>query len=126
VSGSLEYFRTMKRLVRGERIVAFSAGLIVAITVNSTMGWWLDGATGVGVMLAAQFAAAFAVAAGSRQGRKQRAISLWTGSLVGIAVSLLFAGPGTLWPLVLIIASVTTAAPVLAGVAVASILERTP
>ena len=47
---------------------------------------------------------------------------LWVGSLAGMAIALFSAGPGTIWPLVLIIAGIVTAAPVLAGVAVASML----
>jgi hypothetical protein len=116
----------MIKRVRLEQIVSFFVGAAVGIVLNRVTGWWLDSGTGVAAMVAAEFAAAFFVARWRVPERKERAISLWLGALSGMSVYLVWTGPGTIWPLVLSVAALVTAAPVLAGVVVASIMEWAP
>jgi len=112
----------VKTNLRPEHVISLAIGFGVAIVLHRVTGWWLNSGFGVAVTVSAQFVLAFLVASWSTRGRRERAMWLWVGSLAGMAIALFSAGPGTIWPLVLIIAGIVTAAPVLAGVAVASML----
>jgi hypothetical protein len=114
---------TLNTPLRPEHAVSLSIGFVVAMALHRLTGWWLNSGFGVAATLSAQFVVAFLVAAWRTRGRRERAISLWAGNLAAMAIGLFSAGPGTIWPLVLIIAGVATAAPVLAGVAVASMVK---
>jgi hypothetical protein len=116
----------MVKAIRLERLISFLIGAAVAAAVNRVTGWWLNSGTGVASMLAAEFVVAFVVAWWRTIGRRERSISLWLGALAGMAVYLMWVGPGTIWPIVLVVSALVTAAPVLAGAAVASILEWAP
>jgi hypothetical protein len=47
-----------------------------------------------------------------------RAIALWAGAMIGLTASLWCIGPGTIWPIVLIVSSVLAACAVTAGISV--------
>jgi hypothetical protein len=109
--------------VRPEHVASFLIGLAGAIALNRFNGWWLDSGRGVGITLGVLFGTAFLIAYWRTEGRVARAFSLWAGSLVGMTMFLFWVGPGTIWPIVLVIGGGMTAAPVLAGAVVAAVLE---
>src|SRR3954471_7099269 len=113
----------MNSYPRPERVTSFATGLVVSVVINRLTGWWLNSGSAVGTMLLAEFVAAFVLAAWKSRGRRERIISWWAGGLLGMALFLFASGPGTIWPLTLVVAGIVTAAPILAGVAVASTLR---
>jgi hypothetical protein len=113
----------MSTAFRTGHAVAFLAGVVAAASVARIGGWWLDNVPGVGITMAVLFGIGFGAACRRVDGRRERAIALWAGSVVGIAVQLFEHGPGTIWPLVLVIGAVMTAVAVLAGTAVASMMD---
>jgi hypothetical protein len=113
----------MNSYLRPERVIPFAAGLVISVVINRLTGWWLNSGRAAGTMLVAEFVAAFVLAVWKSRGRKERIISWWAGGLAGMALFLFATGPGTIWPLALVVAAIVTAAPILAGVAVASMLR---
>jgi hypothetical protein len=114
--------RQVKTYLRPEQVISLAIGFGVAIVLHRVTGWWLNSGFGVAVTVSAQFVVSLLLACWSTRRRRERAMSLWVGNLAGMVIALFSVGPGTIWPLVLIIAGIVTAAPVLAGVAVASML----
>src|SRR3954454_4383430 len=110
----------MTKYIRLENVASFSIGIAAAVALNAVTGWWLNSGRGVGTTLAVLWGVAFLLACWRRQGRRERAVSLWAGFLAAMAMLLLSAGAGTIWPLVIVIGAVLTAASVLTGVAAAA------
>jgi len=103
--------------------MAFLLGLAAALAVVRANGWWLDSAAGVAMTMAVLFGVGFVVSRWRAAGRRERAIAAWAGSVLGHTVQLAARGPGTIWPIVLVVGAVLVAVAVLAGTAAASLRE---
>ena len=114
----------MNTSVRTEHLAAFAIGLAIALPVARIGGWWLDSGRSVGIAMAALFGLGFVAARWKLAGRRERTIALWAGIVAGMAVQLFVVGPGTIWPLALVMGGVMAAVAVLAGTAVASMFDR--
>src|SRR5688500_5103505 len=79
-------------------------GLAVIVVVHFVGGgWWLDTGDRVRTMLTVVAAAAFVVGVTSPKNTWLPGLHFWTGFTVGMVVILFLAGPGSIWPIVLVI-----------------------
>jgi hypothetical protein len=104
----------------GEKAAWFAAGLVVIAALHAAGGWWLN--SGSGVLRTVIGLAAVGLLAGSRgsPGLWTRAGTLWAGAISATAMLLIWIGPGTLWPIVLVIAAAIAAMAVFGGAFLAS------
>src|SRR5690349_20181362 len=98
-----------------ERVVPMLTGAVGAIAMQTPAGWWLNSGSGVGFTLALLFALGVLFGCKGTGSRRTQAISLWVGSMTGLAAVLGWIGPPTLWPIVLLVSSLLTACAVIAG-----------
>jgi hypothetical protein len=106
-----------------EAVVPLLAGGLAAAYLNTLTGWWLNSGTGVAAMVATLFVlAVFFACLGAAPWI--RAGSLWTGAMVGLTTCLFWMGPGTIWPIVLVVAACMTAVTVVLGTGVGAFLHR--
>jgi hypothetical protein len=96
--------------------VPFLVGFVSAIALQRVTGWWLNSGSGVAITLVALLAIAALVGRFGTSSPMRRAVALWAGTLVGMAAVLFWTGPGTLWPIVLVVAAVLCAVPIGVGV----------
>jgi hypothetical protein len=101
----------------------FVAGFVVSLMLQAAGGWWLNSTRGVVTTTAVLFGMAVATTVLAAGSRRQDAVALGLGSIAGMAAALFWTGPGTIWPIVLAVATLMTAAAVWAGVAVGSLLK---
>jgi hypothetical protein len=101
-----------------ETLVPLLTGAVSAAAMQAWTGWWLNSGTGVVWTLATLFL--FAALVGSVNVRSPLAapVALWTGSMTGLTLSLFWLGPGTIWPIVLLVSSVLTAGTIMLGMSV--------
>jgi hypothetical protein len=107
----------MKRRPFGT-LVPLLIGAVSAASLQACTGWWLNSGTGVACTVAILFLLALCVGSWSPRSPWARATALWAGAMTGLAASLVCIGPGTIWPIVLIVSSALTACAVLAGISV--------
>ena len=101
---------------RRESLCSFVGGFVLAVVLQQPTGWWLNSGVGVAVTLAGVVTAAIVVAAvGPVLGRRDQARALWVGVNAGLAASLLRVGPGTIWPIVIVIGGALTGVAVFLG-----------
>jgi hypothetical protein len=100
-----------------ENVPCFVVGAGVATVSLASVGWWLDSGVGVAVMLALLFTAALAMAQSWR-----KATAVWVGAMAATLAGLLLEGPGTLWPIALVLSGVLMAVAVFAGMAMRRLL----
>lgn len=105
----------MKHSKPSETIVPLLMGAMSVAYLQSRTGWWLNSGTGVVFTMAVLFLLAALIATWRAGSPWARARALWVGSMTGLAASLVWTGPGTIWPIVLIVSSMITACTVLAG-----------
>ena len=91
-------------------LVAVIAGLVVSMTVQLTLGWWLDSGQGVAVTTLTSFVATLVLFRAWYQ-----AVAFWAALLIGNLVILFSIGPGSIFPIVIVIGGTLTAGAVLAG-----------
>jgi hypothetical protein len=101
-----------------DTLVPLVIGAVSAASLQACTGWWLNSGTGVACTVALLFLLALCVGLWSPGSPWARAIALWAGAMTGLAASLWWIGPGTIWPIVLIVSSVLTACAVMAGISV--------
>ncbi|MES1254813.1 MAG: hypothetical protein ABUS56_04350 [Acidobacteriota bacterium] len=103
--------------------VPLLVGAVVAASLQGVAGWWLNSGRGVAVTLAGVFACAvlFAWRGG---GSRRRAAALWVGVMAGLAACLVATGPGTIWPIVLVVSAGLTAVTTLAGTRIGGLLHH--
>ena len=99
----------------------FAIGLVTGLLPQLAGGWWLNSGRGVATTMAILFVTAIGVC-GRSDTPWFRAAAMATGALAGMTVTLLWIGPGTLWPIVLLVAAGLTCTAVYAGAAVARIV----
>lgn len=98
-----------------EKAAIFVLGLLVAVSLQIVNGWWLNSGEEVLRTILVLFALGLLVASW-RSGRPWvRACALWAGAISGMTVALFWIGPGTIWPIVLVAASVMSAGAVFGG-----------
>lgn len=100
--------------------IPFAVGLLASVLLQIAGGWWLNSGRGVVTTMVALFAITLVVALWAPDTSLRRAVFLCVGSIVGMAATLFWIGPGTIWPIVLVVAAVMTAAAVFAGIWVAA------
>jgi hypothetical protein len=102
--------------VRGARhAIAFLIGLGATLAVHTMTGWWLNSGGGVASMLLVLGTVSALVARLSGGPIGGPAISLWCGGFVGMVATLVWTGPGTIWPIVIAVAGAFSAAAVAVG-----------
>jgi hypothetical protein len=105
--------------MRRTLVLVLVGGLVAAFVQPFTpTGWWLNSSWGVAVTSAALALTAIAVRFRTRSVRNQAvaaSAALWFGANIGFAVVLFRSGPGTLFPIVLIIGAGIAAVAVGAG-----------
>jgi hypothetical protein len=105
----------MNRDKRSETIIPMLIGALTAVYMQSWTGWWLNSGTGVTFTVAVLFLLAVFFASRRTGSPWTRAMALWIGAMTGLAASLFWMGPGTIWPIVLIVSGIITACTVMAG-----------
>lgn len=93
-------------------------GAVSAAAMQAWTGWWLNSGTGVAWTLALLFLLGALVGTKDTQSQWAGPVALWAGSMMGLASSLFWLGPGTIWPIVLLVSSVLTGGTVVVGVGV--------
>ena len=97
-------------------------GLVTGLLTQLAGGWWLNSGRGVATTMAILFVTSIGVC-GRSDTPWFRAAAMATGALVGMTATLLWIGPGTLWPIVLLVAAALTCTAVYAGAWVARIVR---
>ena len=105
-------------------LAPLAVGFLVAMLLQATGGWWLNSTRGVVATLAALFVTAAATSLWASDARWRRAAALEIGTMAGMAAALFWTGPGTIWPIVLAVATGLTAAAIVAGVVAAGAFKR--
>jgi hypothetical protein len=107
-------------------LVAFLAGIIATVVMQQWVptGWWLNSGRGVLLMIGVLFALGV-VGAFMRGSVLPRVIALGLGSVVGSAIVLFQAGPGNIWPIVLVFAGIVALVAVSAGAGLGVVARRT-
>lgn len=95
--------------------IPFVLGVCVPLLLQRFVGWWLDSGRGVALMIAVLCAIAigFALVRPSRPWRS--AWSVGAGGFAGSAALLSWNGPGTIWPIVLVVAAALSLTAAFAG-----------
>lgn len=106
----------------GDGVIPFTVGLLVSMLLQWAGGWWLNSGRGVVTTTVVLFGVAVAFCLRS-EAPWHRAGALWIGSIVGMAAALLWVGPGTIWPIVMVVAAGLTSASVFAGALVAKVIS---
>ena len=101
--------------MRGEQVTAFALGLAVAAFSYWMDGWWLDSGAGVLRTTLGLFAIGAIMAIWRTGSLLAAGVALWLGAFVGMGGVLFRVGPGTIWPIVLVVAAGISAGAVLAG-----------
>jgi len=104
-----------RRPHRTQTCVPLIAGLSTAILTQPTDGWWLDSPRGVLLTLTSLFLVSVLVGRVQLGSRSLRAAALWGGAMAGLCVCLWWIGPGTIWPIVLVVAAGLTGSAVAGG-----------
>lgn len=105
-----------------EGMAPSAVGLVAAVSLYPAVGWWLNSGRGVAAATTILFAAAVVICITSPEPWR-RAAALWIGALVGMAVTLFWSGPGTIWPIVLVVAAALTGAAIFSGAGVARLVR---
>jgi len=103
---------------------SFVLGILAIVALQTIGGWWLDSGPRVLRASVVLFALGVVVGLWRSEGTWVRACALWAGAIAGSTGILLWIGPGTLWPIVLAVASAITAAAIFAGTIFALGLNR--
>jgi hypothetical protein len=113
----------MKTRIIRESVIPLTIGLLTAMLLQMTGGWWLDSGRGVATTMAVLFGTAIGVCLRSDAPRLQ-ATAMCIGAIAGMTAVLFWIGPGTIWPIVLVVAAALTCTAVYAGAGVARLVRR--
>ena len=100
----------------GQYIVPFLAGVLAAVLIQRATGWWLNSGHGVAVTLVALFATALLLARLHPSRSLPRGLALWLGTMAAMTAILFWTGPGTIWPIVIVVAGALSGAAIGLGV----------
>ena len=106
----------VKRWARDGVAVPFALGVSVAAFVHSWTGWWLNSGDGVAWMVLMLFSIAGSLA--YSRGWRYDGAAVWSGAMAALVGRLMYVGPGTLWPIVIVVTGVISACAISAGGAV--------
>ena len=109
---------------RGGHIAAFVLGLAVAAFSYWMDGWWLDSGGGAFRTTLGLFVIGALVALRRGDSPWAAGRALWLGAFIGMAAVLFRVGPGTIWPIVLVVGAGLAAAAVFTGVVAGLGLDR--
>jgi hypothetical protein len=106
--------------MRAEVVGWSIVGVVVVLITHSIFGWWLNSSAGVLATSLTLFVAGLVSAqqGSARDWSKGRA--LWAGTFLMMVGILMWTGPGTIWPIVLVIAAALTAGAICLGIVVGS------
>jgi len=110
------------RMIR-RSVVPLTIGLLAATLSQMAGGWWLNSGRGVVTTMAVLFGTAIGVCLRS-DAPWFRATAMSIGAIAGMTAMLFWMGPGTIWPIVLVVAAALTCAAVYAGAGVARLVGR--
>jgi hypothetical protein len=110
------------RIIRAG-VVPLTIGLLSATLPQLAGGWWLNSGRGVLTTMAVLFGTAIGVCL-RPDASWFRAKAMSIGALAGMTATLFWIGPGTIWPIVLVVAAALTCTAVFAGAGVARIVGR--
>jgi hypothetical protein len=108
------------RIIRAG-VVPLTIGLVSATLPQLAGGWWLNSGRGVLTTMAVLFGTAVGVCL-RPDAPWFRAAAMSIGALAGMTATLFWIGPGTIWPIVLVVAAALTCTAVFAGAGVARIV----
>lgn len=108
------------RIIRAG-VVPLTIGILSATLPQLAGGWWLNSGRGVLTTMAILFGTAIGVCLRS-DAPWFRATAMSIGALAGMTATLFWIGPGTIWPIVLVVAAALTCTAVYAGAGVARIV----
>ena len=92
------------------------AGLLSAIYMQTVVGWWMN--SGRGVAYTDAVFLGLAVVCGCLGGRSTllvRLAALWVGAQIGLVAVLFWIGPGTIWPLTILMGGIVSGVAMLVG-----------
>ena len=91
--------------MRSTFAVACSLGVIVIVSTHLAVGWWLNSGTGIVAVLTCLFAVAILLSIRTHALPVVMAdmAGFWIGCVSGATAILAWIGPGTIWPIVLIV-----------------------
>ena len=95
--------------------IPFVLGVCAPWLLQRFVGWWLDSGRGVALMIAVLCAIAIAFASLRPSDPWRSAWSVGAGGFAGSASLLSWNGPGTIWPIVLVVAAALSVAAALVG-----------
>jgi hypothetical protein len=107
-----------------ENAIAFVLGAVAGSLPNALGGWWLNSGAGVLRVAVILFALGLVVAFLRSGPPWLRAAWLWAGAMAGTTAALFWLGPGRIWPIVLVVAAVATAAAIFAGASVGRVVNK--
>ena len=110
------------RIIR-EGVVPLTIGLLTAMLLQIVGGWWLNSGWGVATTMAVLFGTAIGVCLRS-DAPWFRATAMCIGVIAGMTATLFWIGPGTIWPIVLVVAAALTGTAVYAGAGVARVVSH--
>ncbi|MDE3154434.1 MAG: hypothetical protein KGN76_04990 [Acidobacteriota bacterium] len=93
----------------------FVAGFLVPVFVERLTGWWLNSGRGVALVLLVVLVLSALVTGPGREAGWGRTTALGAGAFLGSTSVLLWIGPGTIWPIVLVVAAALLAMAAVAG-----------
>ena len=99
-------------------LVPLTVGFLAAMLPQMAGGWWLNSGRGVVTTMVVLFGTAIGVCFRS-DAPWFRATAMSAGSFAGMVATLFWIGPGTLWPIVLVVAAALACAAIYAGAGVA-------
>ena len=101
------------------RVLPLVTGVLAMVFMQSQTGWWLNEQDRVLPTLLVLLAAA--VLFGLKgEGSVRSQITLWAGAMIGLTAWLAYIGPGTIWPIILLLSSIMTGAAVMLGTGIAA------
>jgi hypothetical protein len=109
------------RIIR-EGVGPLTLGLLIAMLLQMAGGWWLNSGRGVASTMTVLFGAAIGVCLRS-DAPWFRASAMSIGAVAGMTAMLFWFGPGTIWPIVLVVAAALTGTAVFAGAGVARLIK---
>lgn len=107
-----------------EAFAAAAVGLVVVRALDAANGWWLNSGSDVLRTSLVLLALGLFVAVWPFGRPWVRAAGLWAGAIIEMTVLLFRAGPGTIWPIVMVFAASISAGAVFAGALVGSELAK--
>ena len=103
---------------RSRPVVALPAGLAglgAALAMQAPFGWWMNSGRGVAYTGAVYLLLAAVCAWLGPSGRSTRIAALWVGAQAGFTGYLFWIGPGSIWPIVILMSGVVSGVAVLVG-----------